>query len=389
MSDLLLLADKNNSWLVAWFATHGFRPVEALRAARSFMKWRDASLRKRREDAIKRHLVARTAGLHVSAISHYWSVSNWSKLSDETRRSLDSITRDLGADPPVRTGTAIRIRGVRRLALLAELSNAPSPRFHLEAIRSIAESAERLQFSVSIHDVGRRGVSESAPLSSLIHRIHNHSRPNAVAFLRMTPDDDSLELLFDKGIPTIVIHGDLRKYRNPVIGHVVPYQEHISSFVRQWARQLDHPMPVAQAVIAAMPPEPGGATSIRNRRVALIEMGLRAAGLRANRFTVPNYSAANAMALVSAHPEAAAFVCLSDELALGVAHLLIASGRPDGPSRVLGFDGSPMARRYGIATIPQRLNRIGDAVAETLAEFFVRYPATPDRWPDPREILVR
>src|ERR1017187_6120696 len=184
------------SWFTGWFESHGFDPPDARKAGRGFHEWLGEGSRARRENAAYYELAARTVHRHVSVTSHYWSDSNWLKLSGSLRAKLDSITRDLARIPPVRPGGAVGIRGTRRIALLAELSDAPSPRFHLEAIRRIAESAERAEFSVSIHDVPKQ-----TPLHSTIWRIASFARPNAVVLLRITPCDESLEVLYGKSIP--------------------------------------------------------------------------------------------------------------------------------------------------------------------------------------------
>jgi DNA-binding LacI/PurR family transcriptional regulator len=220
----------------------------------------------------------------------------------------------------------------------------------------------------------------------LVRRIVNHARPSAMAFLRTTPDDNTMNFLFHRKIPTVVIHGDLRSYRSPIIGHIVPDQQHIALQMGKWIRWLAFTVRPRKVIIGAMQPETGDNRTIRSERISLIEQGLRSAGLRSHRFEVPDYSAANALAILTAHPDADAFACLSDELALGVAHLLIARDTTDGLQRVLGFDGSSLARKYGIATIDQNLDRIGDTVAETLTAFFTRFPASPEKWPSPREI---
>ena len=372
----------NERWLTRWFVSHGYSGAEAVRACGSFLQWMAASRRVRQEQAAKHELVARTANLHISAIRHYWSPHNWQKLSDATLLRLDAIIRELGESPPQRRGPRLRIRGGRRIALLTELQNIPSPRYHLDVIRSITEAAEALQFSVSIHGIAR----ETAPLASLVRRVINHARPHAIVWLRLTPDEPSLGILYAKSLPTVLVHCALAEHDRPVLGHVVPLQAPLGKLVEQWAGMLQRSNLEPHAVIATMPLESGSGVSIRDQRVKLIGKALTRAGLTPLRFMVPDYSACNALAVVESHPSATGYACLSDELAVAVKHLLLARGRPGANGAVLGFDASRAAGTHGIASIDQHLESIGRGVAELLANFFQRNARKIVAWPPFREI---
>lgn len=186
----------------------------------------------------------------------------------------------------------------------------------------------------------------------------------------------------------VIVHGDrLADYTRPVIGHVVPSQKPIRQAIKQWTRDLRVQGGSLEVVVATMRREPS-ATSIRNERVDLVKAGIREAGFRATEFLVPDYSASTALAILEAHPSAAAYVCLSDEIAIGVKQLLVFKGRKEAGRVVLGFDDSPLAARHGIWSFSQHLDEIGNRVRELLTAFFEQRAGSPAAWPEFQEVPV-
>jgi hypothetical protein len=180
----------------------------------------------------------------------------------------------------------------------------------------------------------------------------------------------------------VVIHGDRLQYPDPVVAHVLPVHDDIGTTVERWAR---HAFPTrttdVKVVIAAMPSDeqrpdypamPGrGRTSLRQERIEKVSDGLKKAGVTGIVHYVPNYMAGEAYDLLQRHGDAAGFVCLSDELAVAMRQLLMAH-RSDAVRPILGFDGSELARRHGIASLNQHIPRIG-TYAVTAITSAVRY----------------
>jgi DNA-binding LacI/PurR family transcriptional regulator len=221
-----------------------------------------------------------------------------------------------------------------------------------------------------------------------VARIVRHNRPHGLIWLRLTPDWASREYAWSKKLPIVIVHGDrLGDYTRPVIGHVVPSQKPIRQAIKQWARDLRVPRGSRTIVVATMQRELSP-SSIRNERIDLITAGIREAGSTAIEFLVPDYSASNAMAILEAHPSAAAYVCLSDEIAIAVKQMLVLKGRKDAGRVVLGFDDSPLAARYGIWSFSQHLDEIGNRVQELLVTFFKQRAANSATWPDFQEVKV-
>jgi DNA-binding LacI/PurR family transcriptional regulator len=183
-----------------------------------------------------------------------------------------------------------------------------------------------------------------------------------------------------------VVHGSLREYPPPVLGHVFPDQSGLAKAVERWARKL-RPADAAshEVAVVAMKREGGGVTSIRNQRIDSIHAGIRAAGLRTCPLEVTDYSAANADGVLRKCPHALGYICLSDEVAVGVKYLLTAKGRSTADN-VIGFDQSPLARRCGILSFNQSLEKIGEATWSLFLDLFRREDNDP--WPPFRPVPV-
>jgi hypothetical protein len=172
----------------------------------------------------------------------------------------------------------------------------------------------------------------------------------------------------------------MKDYAAPVIGHVFPDQSTLRQETQSWAESLSAEVaPDAAdrvAVVVAMPRE-GDPQSLRDGRIDAILCGLVAAGLSPQLEEVPDYSAGNAATIVAKWPAAHCHVCLSDEIAVSLAQLLAARGRPSN-ERVLGFDGSGIVGHAAIPSFYQSIDAIGDAVWGLFESFFRR----PDhrRW---------
>ena len=83
--------------------------------------------------------------------------------------------------------------------------------------------------------------------------------------------------------------------------------------------------------------------------------------------------------------DARGFVCLADELSIGVLHQLHTRGIPSPARRVLGFDDSTQSREFGISSFSQHLPLIGRRLAETLA---VGFRGEKVQWPEFREEAI-
>lgn len=354
-----------------WFRQIGVRDPDS--AFEKWQRWRGE--RKRGNEQLFRKALSLGAGVGKAAVG-FWLTKERNPdenlsdhLSGRTLIQLDQVSTALGRPPwnPIRVALAPDSEG--RIVLLAELSNVPSPRYHLSVIASIVRACEHKNFSVALH-----AVSQADPnLPGVILRILRNSRAQGMVWFRLTPDPACLRAVseYSPAFPCVLVHASRLRYPPPVIAHIVPGQAGVAADVERWARGLTPAAGRCSVVVAAMEPEelrpefdPIDATvpaSIRAERIALAIEGIRACRLEPVRKRVNDYSAANAYDLID--PGAAGYLCFSDEIAVALKQLLLARGE-DPNGRILGFDGTDLARKFHIPSFDQKLDEIGDAVVE-------------------------
>ena len=387
-----------------WFVEHCVgNPQQA------FDEWgRFLESRQRSSDARFRKALELTTELTSGAVYHYLfrrhnptPGSKERRLAPRTVMTLDAVSKALGSAPSASTvlSMAAPNRGTRKLVLFADLAAVPSPRYHLAVLESIVRAGDRLNFSVALHQVRQ----SDAELSAHTARILRNNLPHGVVWFRLTPDLACLSVMstFANALPVVLVHASRLRYPLPVIANVVPNHEAISTGVEMWARNLpEYSTKIGlSVVVAAMAPEeaPEKANagfeslgklpvSIRQERIERIVAGIRASKLHAVVHFVDDYSASQSYALVQKYPKATGYVCLSDEIAVGVKQLLLA-GRRDPRRRILGFDGSALAMRHRIPSFDQRLSDLGDRVIEQFSTWFGKRTDS-DRWTECREVGV-
>jgi DNA-binding LacI/PurR family transcriptional regulator len=131
--------------------------------------------------------------------------------------------------------------------------------------------------------------------------------------------------------------------------------------------------------------------SIRDERIDCLTSALAEPrlGLQLVPVEVKDYSFRRAFEVYQKHLNeklwpAQFYVCLSNELALGIRGLLLAT-IPKSESvswnrRIIGFDNR-LTPDEGIVSFDQHLDRIGPEVMGVLDEFFERQAGAPSQWP--------
>lgn len=190
-------------------------------------------------------------------------------------------------------------------------------------------------------------------------------------------------------VGTVVVYAARLHYPN-VLAHIFPGQVLVRDAVADWARALPGSRP-SYVVLAHMPREseeydlpasPNRSPSVRNERIDLILKGIGDAGLESRCFETPDYAAAHAYDLVNKFSDALGWVCLSDELSVGVLQTLEARGVSGARRRIIGFDDSTLARRHSITSFTQHVPDIGKQLAETFASFFRGTRVPGSAWPE-------
>ena len=361
-------------------------PVAALAL---WNQWLNNRQRRVDDDARYRKALEICVELGGASIRHYLSRRH-QFLSESNLDLLDRISHGLNQKPPRRVmlpaGAIARPRRCHRLALLSQL-DVPSEGYHMQLIRGIVRAAQLHNLAVSLHEVS------PIDLASSIDRVRTNFRPDGLVMLRMTPTPRDLEPLSSNNIPLVLVHADRFIYPWPVLANIVPKQNLLAADLRAWAETSNPgPKPTREAkrtkakkavVVAvqretptvAYPTMAGINPSIRNDRIDQVGIALRQ--FRVEYVWVDGYGFQQAMGVYRRHPDADLYVSLSDEIAVGLKHILIAAKRP-WEGRIVGFDDSPMSREEGLPSFSQSLDAVGSRVVGKLQEFFI---ASPDSIP--------
>lgn len=356
-----------------------FRKIHA--PAGAIAKWADFFDEGHDDSALFRHVLACCSGKAPATVAAWL---RWKRdpdayddqhIGEETKERLARIAAALNwsPPPPLKIWKSLS----RRIVLFTDLSSVANPRFHLEVLESIlmAAGSSDTKSYVAVQSIRPREPGNTQVVGQALVRID----PDAAIWFRLTPSRAELEVIrrHPKIVPVVVIHGDRLQYPDPVVSHVVPVHDHVAAAVESWARRVFPAWNTgAKVAIGAMPPDtqvpeyPPVANqvraSLRQERVEKVTEGLYKAGLEPVLHYVPNYTAGEAYDFLQRYRDAAGFVCLSDELAVAVNQLLLASDR-ERPRPILGFDGSDLARRHGIESLNQHVPQIGTRAVRAVA----------------------
>lgn len=361
-----------------WFRDHGAREPD--RALREWTAWLNEGTRTRSKKASVRKLLQLASGRSAAAVGFYFQVGRQAQLSLETIELFDTLMGDLGCIPEPRSERSdrSRVQRSRSIAVLTSLADIPSESFHLSLLRSLAAGAAERGFDCTLHETDYASITDTA------HRLSLNNRPSGVVLVRITPTPEMLGDFESARIPVVLIHADKQDWGPPVIANILPDQSTIPEALKMWARSLaaapnkDHVEGIGtrDIVIAAMRAK--GSHSVRSERTRLMRQALTEFAPKS--ITVPNYSFRHALTIVREHPNAMGYVCLSDQLAVGVAHLLIAMGRnPAG--RVVGFDDSKLSEEEEITSFGQHLESIGQSTVAQIVRWHDEGYGSREDWP--------
>jgi DNA-binding LacI/PurR family transcriptional regulator len=372
-----------------WFKKNGFTDPD-----RTVDLWTEWLSKERKDKAKYKKVLELATGLHSSAIGHYLSGVRAYKLSERTLLKLDSISRSLGMEPTGRKTKRTQhglSRAEKRVAILTELT-VPSLYYHMEVIRGVLRGIARYNMIAELYEATRTDDTLD------IHHITRSFRPDAYVLIRITPDARMMGILQATEKPVILIHADRLRYPcPPVLINIVPDQEQLIYFIHDWALRLQEniqsTISTPKVVVVAMPDEyvaydydplqENSLPSIRNQRKQLVLNACEAYNPILE--TIPDYSFRHALEVFRRHRSANAFICLSDEVAVGLLHLCkVVSGTSF--ARVVGFDDSPLAKAENLTSFGQNLEDLGDTVARRLRMWFDQSSEGTIKWPQYEEI---
>jgi DNA-binding LacI/PurR family transcriptional regulator len=267
-----------------------------------------------------------------------------------------------------------------------------SQTFFLETVRGIADACAGSNLSFSIHPMP--DVDQPRTLERELARFE----PDGVLMLRVTPEAATVDRLALHRVPLVLIHADRYAYPQPVLGNVVPDLSGLDQELIRWLKQgCGSLLPrERKAVLLAMPDEPEGrifprkpglCPSLRNERKQRLWRALEAfPGKKVKLDRLPDYGFRHAAPAWREHRDADLWVCLSDALAVGIKHLMLAAGEENWHGRVIGFDNSTLAQEEHIDSFGQELRSAGAKAVDALRAGLARQRAGEARWPDFREI---
>ena len=361
----------------AWFRKVGTRDAEG--AATAWHRWLASSARPRSAGARHRQALQLATGLSRAAVSFYFSRTNAYQLAEGTRARLDDLSVDLGyrRREAAQRAMAPSPRKAIWIAVLTELEHVPSPRFHIELLMECSRELTDKGFLCTLHEC--RAESMQAEVA----RIARYVRPDGVMFLRLTPSDETCEVLREAAIPTVLVHAHKKAYAPPVLTNVVPKLQPMATGLRLWAQTL----PDSQEPIVVVTMTPESEESIRYERLQRVREGL--ADSAVVEFLVDDYSFRHASKVLDAYPHARGYVCLSDEIAVGIKHLLEAKGEKTW-NRIVGYDDSRLAALEGLSSFGQHIGNTAKQAVEALTLWFRQSQQTQRAWPafHPTEIEV-
>lgn len=356
-------------------------PEEALR------KWEQT---RHRTDAAKlRDLLRICSGLSLASARNYLAEKT-KALKPEHLDLLDWVSVTLGQHPrnPNRSAPSGSSRGQKNIALITQLA-VPSETYHFNLVRGLVREARAHHFTLSVHEADPRDLTRS------LARIKAMTHPDAFIFVRLTPKTEDTNLLRQRGEPLVLVHADRYNYPAPVLANIVPDQDKITTDLTHWLREswCGRNTTVKRrggksAVVITMRRERTASNfleaskqvipSVRNERIDCVLAALTHMNPLVRE--VDNYMFNQALSVYQEHPDAPLYVCLSDQLAVGIKHLLIAAGKP-WQHRVLGFDGSDLARVERIPSFSQDLDHVCRTAVDVLATHFTaNKPKTTPRF---------
>jgi DNA-binding LacI/PurR family transcriptional regulator len=383
----------------AWFKEVD-APVDPVRAYRQWEKWILELVRQplrrgpelKADQRVRRYLLERATGLSASSVKNY-VLGNHDQLGDARFKELQRIDEKLGFEPEdnkaTTKGARQRRQSIQRIALVTELTDLPSLSFHQNVIRSVLGSAQHHNRLLVIHEVSRPNLH--ADVAHLV-RVH---KCDGLVFIRLTPNDDLCSFLANERIPVVTVHADMREYPSPpILANIYPRQKGIDGLLRGYVVDCLGGKKGPTVVVIHMPKE-NTRGSIRDERIDLLRNALASRRLKLKVVSeqVEDYHFRRAIEVYQKHPAADFYVCLADEIAVGIKHIFQAAAPKEKPDdwkrKILGFDNC-LAPQEGIMSFNQHIEQIGPEVMKVFDRFFEIGPTVPSEWPpfNPTEIPV-
>jgi hypothetical protein len=180
-----------------------------------------------------------------------------------------------------------------------------------------------------------------------------------------------------------------------VLCNIYPNQEKINKNLRDWTKKIPSKRGITGGIIiVAMESEDDKSLkgfvvmsrpiSIRTDRIERIQDSI--GDLHPDLMVVEDYSFRQAFNVYKTHPNASAYICFSDQIAVALKHILELK-KKNKSQKVLGFDDSWIAQVEKVSSFGQKLDEIGSIVTKHLDQWFSP-SLEPTPWPNFMEEML-
>lgn len=317
--------------------------------------------------------VARATGVSTATVSR--ALRGLPNVADATREAVRRAADDLGY---VASSSASGLASGRTLAMGAVVPSV-SRWFYTAVLEGVDHELRAASYDLILFNLGGRGEDRSR----VFHRSILRKRTDALVALCLDFSAEERRQLTSIGHPAIVVGGPVRGLRHIGIDDLGAAKLAVEHLITLGHRDIAH---------IGGEDEAGLNRSVPEARQAGWRGALAMAGIpvRDDRFVLGRFNIdASKQAtdvLLSSEDRPTAIFAASDEMAVGAMLSIWAHGlRVPGDISVIGIDGHPLARTFGLTTMEQHPFDQGATAARMLLGELagkpprsrsVRYPVT-------------
>ncbi|KJL36832.1 Catabolite control protein A [Microbacterium ginsengisoli] len=321
--------------------------------------------------------VARLAGVSKSTASR--ALSGGGYVSEETRKKVTDAATTLGYVASA-NAAGLATGRTRTIAVIV-------PRVNRWYFGSMIEGITRALIPAGYDLTLYVAEPASQDRESMYRFFLARKRFDGVLAVALEPDDDDIEKLIGIGKPTLCVGNGLNGIPTIGIDNIA-----IGRMITQHLITLGHR---EIAFLGVTPYDSPRARDVADRCIGY-EQAMRQAGLEASMRSTPStltvtdgYAAAVPL-LADMESRPTAIVAACDEIAIGAIIAARRLGVPvPGQLSVVGVDGHDYAEMFGLTTIVQHPEELGELAARTLLSLIDGDTDVPDRLQLPTRLVVR
>jgi len=300
--------------------------------------------------------VARATGVSTATVSR--ALRGLPNVAEATREAVRLAADDLGY---VASSSASGLASGRTLAMGAVVPSV-SRWFYTAVLEGIDHELRAASYDLILFNLGGRGEDRSR----VFHRSILRKRTDALVALCLDFSAEERRQLTSVGHPAIVVGGPVRGLRHIGIDDLGAAKLAVEHLIALGHRDIAH---------IGGEDEAGLNRSVPEARQAGWRDALTTAGIpvRGDRFVLGGFNIDTSKqatdVLLSSGDRPTAIFAASDEMAVGAMLSIWAHGlRVPGDISVIGIDGHPLARTFGLTTLEQHPFAQGATAARMLLD---------------------